>query len=120
MPADIDPNLKKNFVKTFVCDIKENVTKYDMVWVQGIVKEVITDDLVELQDVADSFATICQGTTFAWCSTSVIKIWSPLRNFGWINPRAKKLMDSVVPRVNTMLWGEGALIYACTRRRAAL
>ena len=58
MPVDIDPNLKKNFVKAFVCDIKENVKKYDMVWVQGAVKEVITDDLVELQDVADSFATI--------------------------------------------------------------
>ena len=58
MAAEIHPNLQKNFVKAFICDIKGNVHKYDMVWVQGTVKEVINNDLVELQDVADSFTTI--------------------------------------------------------------
>lgn len=58
MSADIDPILQKNFVKAFVCDINENAKEYDMVWVQGTVKEVINEDVAELQDVADSVATI--------------------------------------------------------------
>ena len=48
-----------------------------------------------------TFAVICHGTMFEWCSISEIRISSPSRR--WVRPQpcAIRFIDSVTPRVNT-------------------
>ena len=55
---DIDPNLRKNFVKSFICDLFGNLCDFDMVWVQGRIKRIRTKDSVEIYDVADSSSVV--------------------------------------------------------------
>ena len=55
---DIDPNLRKNFVKSFICDILDNLADFDMVWIQGRIKRIRNKDCVEIFDVADSSSVI--------------------------------------------------------------
>ena len=52
--------------------------------------------------------TICHGTMFEWCSISVIRTSSPGRRNVRPHPCAIRLIDSVVPRVNTIDSGPGA------------
>ena len=58
MQGDLDPNLRKNFVKSFICDILENLSHFDMVWIQGKIRRIRNPDCVELFDVADSSSVI--------------------------------------------------------------
>ncbi len=53
-------------------------------------------------------ATSCQGTMFEWCSISVNRISSPSRRNFRPQALAMRLIDSVVPRVNTTVEGSGA------------
>ena len=55
---DIDPNLRKNCVKSFICDILDNLADFDMVWIQGRIKRIRNKDCVEIFDVADSSSVI--------------------------------------------------------------
>ena len=63
-------------------------------------------------------AVICHGTMFEWCSISVIRISSPSRRNFRPQPCATRFIDSVAPRVNTIVSGLGAPKNAASFARA--
>ncbi len=55
-----------------------------------------------------SRAASCQGTMFEWCSISDRRISSPSCRTRRAHAYATRFVDSVVPRVNTIVSGCGA------------
>ena len=65
-----------------------------------------------------SWARICHGTRFAWCSISVRTMTSPRPMFRRPQEYATRLIASVALRVQTMVCGSGAPISRATFARA--
>ena len=63
-------------------------------------------------------AVICHGTMLEWCSISVISTSSPSRRCARPHPCATRFIDSVTPRVNTIVSGSGAPRNRATVARA--
>ncbi len=60
----------------------------------------------------------CHGTMFEWCSIPVIRISSPAFTNAWPKLVARRLIDSVVPRVKTISRVERAFTNRRTVSRA--
>ena len=60
----------------------------------------------------------CHGTMFEWCSISDSRISSPSRRNFRAQAYATRFVDSVVPRVNTIVSGCGAPMKRASLARA--
>ena len=61
--AESKSNCQKIHVKCLCCDILQTPKKYEMVWVQGTVRQVLDQDHIEVQDHADSSAISVEAVT---------------------------------------------------------
>ena len=65
-----------------------------------------------------SLAASCHGTMFEWCSISDRRISSPSRTNFRAHACATRFVDSVVPRVKTIVSGCGAPMNRASLARA--